>query len=111
MMASRLLSGQLPDQRSGTSVTARPDEQFGPNRPICNLLPEYIDRRAAREASWAEICGACTVSPRLTSFPSPLWGGVRGGGREVMRRRGRFGPVFAERYLPTPTLPSPQGGG
>src|SRR6202161_1800509 len=61
MTASFLLSGQLPDQRSGTSVTARPDEQFGPNRPICNLLPEYIDRRAAREASWAETCGACTV--------------------------------------------------
>src|SRR5580698_7226633 len=69
MMASFLLSGQLPDQRSGTSVTARPDEQFGPNRPICNLLPEYIDRRAAREASWAETCGACTVSPFIDSPP------------------------------------------
>jgi len=29
MTASFLLSGQLPDQRSGTNVTARPDEQFG----------------------------------------------------------------------------------
>src|SRR3954470_23796687 len=26
-------SGQLPDQRSGTIVTARPDEQLAPNRP------------------------------------------------------------------------------
>jgi hypothetical protein len=31
------LSGQLPDHRSGTSVTARPDEQLAPNRPICSL--------------------------------------------------------------------------
>src|SRR5580704_512939 len=68
MTASRLLSGQLPDQRSGTSVTARPDEQFGPNRPICSLLLLYIDRRAASEPSRGEVCGACTVSPRLTDI-------------------------------------------
>src|SRR3954452_8732824 len=38
MRASLRLSGQLPDQRSGTSVTARPEEQFGPNRPIFSRL-------------------------------------------------------------------------
>src|SRR5919106_1197220 len=37
--ARRRLSGQEPDQRSGTSVTARPEEQFAPNRPILSLLP------------------------------------------------------------------------
>src|SRR5437763_15525199 len=31
--ASLTQSGQLPDQRSGTVVTARPDEQLAPNRP------------------------------------------------------------------------------
>src|SRR6202453_4121578 len=41
-------------------------------------------------------------------FPSPLWGGVRGGGREVTHRRRR------ERFpLTTPHLrpPPPWGGG
>jgi hypothetical protein len=41
-------------------------------------------------------------------FPSPLWGGIKGGGREVS-------PICVERMLrgfPTPTPnPSPQGGG
>src|ERR1700685_673044 len=58
--ANRLLSGQLPDQRSGTSVTARPEEQLGPNSPICSLLLEYIDLRDCSEASRVEL-GACTV--------------------------------------------------
>src|ERR1700681_3831089 len=64
--ARRLQSGQLPDQRSGTSVTARPDEQFAPNRPICSLLSEYMARRDCREA-------ACTG---VTFFfvPLPLLG-------------------------------------
>src|SRR5580692_4585887 len=54
--ARRLQSGQLPDQRSGTMVTARPDEQLAPNRPICSLLSEYMARRDCREA-------ACTGGP------------------------------------------------
>ena len=52
--------GQLrvpfPDQRSGTVVTARPDEQLAPNRPICSLLLEYIARRDCNVAA----CGAST---------------------------------------------------
>src|SRR6202142_175461 len=72
--ARRLRSRQLPDQRSGTKVTARPDEQFAPNRPICSLLSEYMARRDCREA-----CGACTG---VTFFllPLPLVGRGRGGG-------------------------------
>src|SRR5258708_38188252 len=37
--ARRRLSAQVPDQRSGTLVTARPDEQFAPNSPIFSALP------------------------------------------------------------------------
>src|ERR1700688_1691227 len=65
--ARRLQSGQLPDQRSGTKVTARPEEQFAPNRPICSLLPEYMARRDCSEA-----CGACTGGP--SSFSPPPCG-------------------------------------
>ena len=41
-------------------------------------------------------------------FPSPLWGGVRGGGREATQRHDNFpAPLYAEGRLttPLPTLP------
>ncbi len=60
MTASFLLSGQLPDQRSGTSVTARPDEQLAPNRPICSLLLPCMARREFSEGEGA--CITATVS-------------------------------------------------
>src|SRR5258708_36576999 len=44
--ARRRQSGQLPDQRSGTSVTARPEEQFAPNRPSLSLFALYIAARS-----------------------------------------------------------------
>src|SRR5215813_8863886 len=58
ILASLRLSGQLPDQRSGTRVTARPDEQFAPNRPILSLLALCIDMRSCRVGA-----GASTVPP------------------------------------------------
>src|SRR5215470_1436176 len=61
--ASLRLSGQLPDQRSGTSVTARPDEQLAPNRPILSLFALCIDMR-----SCAEGAGASTVLLPQVSF-------------------------------------------
>src|SRR5262245_46855037 len=51
MRASRRLSGQLPDQRSGTLVTARPDEQLAPNSPICSRLSPYMAMRLRMVAS------------------------------------------------------------
>src|SRR6266508_1935998 len=51
MRASFRLSRQFPDQRSGTWVTARPDEQFAPNRPICSRLAPYMAMRSRIEAS------------------------------------------------------------
>src|SRR6187431_3259464 len=45
ILASAKLSSQLPVQRSGTRVTARPDEQFEPNRPILSLLLLYMAMR------------------------------------------------------------------
>src|ERR1700722_15608669 len=92
--ARRLQSGQLPDQRSGTMVTARPDEQLAPNRPICSLLLAYMARRDCREA-------ACT-GVTFFFFPSPLWGGagVGSGGFIKASTLSRHLP------LPPPTLPT-----
>ncbi len=45
MRASFRLSGHVPDQRSGTLVTARPDEQLAPNSPIFRALPPCSDIR------------------------------------------------------------------
>src|SRR5260221_1109128 len=46
MRASLRLSAQLPDQRSGTMVTARPDEQLAPNSPIFRRFPLYMAARS-----------------------------------------------------------------
>jgi hypothetical protein len=45
MRASARQSGQLADQRSGTLVAERPDEQFAPNTPIFSAFPLYMAKR------------------------------------------------------------------
>src|SRR5215813_4235946 len=47
MRAKRRQSGQLPDQRSAVSVTARPDEQLAPNSPNFSRLRLPICVRSA----------------------------------------------------------------
>ena len=70
--ASLRLSGQLPDQRSGTSVTARPDEQFAPNKPILSLFKLYIAIRSCRDEA-----GASTVVSfgRSSANEASAWAG------------------------------------
>src|SRR3954454_10810857 len=46
MWVSARQSSQLADQRSGTLVGARPDEQFAPNSPSLSVLALYMSRRA-----------------------------------------------------------------
>src|ERR1700752_901725 len=48
--ASAKQSSQLADQRSGTVVAERPDEQLAPNRPILSALPLYIAMRSRMDA-------------------------------------------------------------
>src|SRR5262245_16950745 len=113
MRASRRLSGHEPDQRSGTSVTARPDEQFGPNKPILSALALYM-LMLSRMDAW----GASTVGPRLVGggailhgpmtavnaqplAPSPACGGGRGGGSNRHRASG----------APSLSLPRKRGRG
>src|SRR6266567_2407936 len=43
--ASRTLSSQLPDQRSGALVTKRPEEQFTPKNPSFSRFALYIANR------------------------------------------------------------------
>src|SRR5580692_1123910 len=54
--ASARHSGQLADQRSGTFVAERPDEQLAPNSPIFSALPLYMARR-----SFIDALGASTA--------------------------------------------------
>src|SRR5579862_5532771 len=56
--ARRRQSAQLPDQRSGTRVTARPEEQLAPNRPSLSLFALYIAARSA-----APIMRSIAASP------------------------------------------------
>src|SRR5271169_1026499 len=55
MSASLRQSGQLADQRSGTVVADRPDEQLAPNRPILSALPLYMAILFFKEAPGASI--------------------------------------------------------
>src|SRR4249919_3499670 len=50
MRASRRQSGQLADQRSGTLVAERPDEQLAPKMPIFRALELYIAIRSRIDA-------------------------------------------------------------
>src|ERR1051325_2049548 len=65
MRASRRLSGHESDQRSGTSVTARPDEQFGPNKPIFSALALYMLMRSRMDA-WGASNGRPSVGRGAT---------------------------------------------
>src|ERR1700733_3330261 len=67
MRARSKLSDQFPDHRSATRVTARPDEQLAPNRPILSALALYIAIRSCKEA-----VRASTFSP---DFPVVAEGG------------------------------------
>src|SRR3974390_1214168 len=49
-LATARQSGQLADQRSGTLVAERPDEQLAPNNPILSALPLYMAMRFCMEA-------------------------------------------------------------
>src|SRR3954452_12675633 len=67
MRASCRHSGQLADQRSGTLVAERPDEQFAPKMPIFSTLPLYMASRsciAAVRASKALLRASHSKSPR-----------------------------------------------
>src|SRR5690349_19065707 len=91
MRASRRLSGHEPDQRSGTSVTARPDEQFGPNKPILSALALCMLMR-----SRMDVWGA---SKRRSSFI---------GERRFFMARRR--PSMDEDARHGVSLPSPRAG-
>src|SRR5262244_2722301 len=81
-LASLRQSGQFADQRSGTLVAERPDEQLAPNRPILSALPLYMAMRSAMDAlrastaisvMGASLCDASTAEqgPRHTAGVSP----------------------------------------
>src|SRR5712691_6384189 len=59
MPASLRLSGQVPDQRSGTLVTLRPEEQLAPNSPSLSRLPPSSSMRLRRDEF-----AFCTIIPQ-----------------------------------------------
>src|SRR3954452_4186053 len=75
IFASQRLSGQVPDQRSGTLVTARPDEQLAPNKPIFSALPPCIIRRGDNvEFAICTIIPQAPLNPALRpgAFTTPI---------------------------------------
>src|SRR5579864_3689341 len=62
-LASARQSSQLADQRSGTVVAERPDEQLAPNSPILSALSLYMAMRDCMDAA----AGASTAVPPETN--------------------------------------------
>src|SRR5919205_4303331 len=69
MRARRRQSGQLADQRSGTLVAERPDEQLAPKMPILSGLVLYMAMRsridAERASTTASVSSSRTRAQRL----------------------------------------------
>src|SRR5262249_29253926 len=113
MRASRRLSGHEPDQRSGTSVTARPDEQFGPNNPIFSALALYMLMRSRMDA-WGASNGRPSVGRGRGDSSRPddgrQWPGWTGFAAHVTYRRmsDLFSPVRVGPYdLPNRAVMAP----
>src|ERR1700758_1788765 len=64
MRASARQSGQLADQRSGTKVAERPDEQLAPNSPILSWLALYIAMRSRIDAVGVSAAAVIPAPPR-----------------------------------------------
>src|SRR5262245_53884399 len=71
MRASARQSGQLADQRSGTFVAVRLDEQFAPNMPIFSTLPLYMAMRSGSDAVRADnVSSNAVIEIRLCRHAS-----------------------------------------
>src|SRR3954468_16655691 len=81
ILASARQSGQLADQRSGTLVAERPDEQLAPNRPSFSALALYIATRSFIEDEGRSSKGmlpgtirrAVSSRHQRASMPSQSW--------------------------------------
>src|SRR5712691_3007125 len=66
MRARRRQSGQLADQRSGTMVAERPDEQLAPKMPIFSALALYMAMRSCIDAVRANKTFSITFEGRIS---------------------------------------------
>src|ERR1700737_3024210 len=112
MRASSRQSGQLADQRSGTLVAERPDEQFAPKIPILSALALYMAMRSS-------IAAEPERRHRRGLLPLPLGEGWGEGFRSLRDSIGQSvtpppppppPPPPRERAGPPPPPPSPQRG-
>src|SRR5262249_57603749 len=91
----KLSRSRRPRRRGQAARAAIQDFRRRPDRPA-----EGVERGGRKR----QVIGLCFVEAELSPFPSPLWGGVRGGGDCVRQRR----RVIAS---PPSPPPPPQGGG
>ncbi len=87
--ASRRLSAQVPDQRSGTLVTARPDEQFAPNSPIFSALPPASRLRCGND----EFAFGTIIPQAWRKLAGPITGRQRPWRRQYKNHAGRKRPI------------------
>src|SRR5262245_18903158 len=91
MRASARQSAQLADQRSGTRVAVRDDEQLAPNMPIFSTFELCMSMRSLIDGvcvGTAELCfGKGDVSCSATSMLASSYIGKRGSAMHESRRQ------------------------
>src|SRR5215467_10635879 len=89
MHASCRQSAQLADQRSGTVVAERPEEQLAPNIPILSAFALYMSRRARIDS--ATICLTLgSLETEISPRPYTIFKGVAAPSGLVGRACGRL---------------------
>src|SRR5215207_3427438 len=115
-LASLRQSGQLADQRSGTLVAERPDEQLAPNRPSFSALALYIATRSfidsvgrsskgrppAFLSSYTNAGSPRTKALRGTAFPVAL--AMRSAEQTQLPFRGGRARLGRVDRIPRPTI-------
>src|ERR1700730_16465515 len=68
-LASARQSSQLADQRSGTLVAERPDEQLAPKSPILSALALYMATRSCMDAVGASTAFSIVFIIAIGRYP------------------------------------------
>ena len=105
-------------ESAATAVLASRAETPMRKPPVTSLISAQRPVSSSASSQRASCFGSCALpsveSVSMTAvrvdFPSPLWGGVRGGGREVGRLAQIVDDCDFPSRPPTPTLPHKGGG-
>ena len=104
MRASARQSGQLADQRSGTVVAVRDDEQLAPNMPILSALALYMAMRSRIDA--VPVGNFSLIDLGAQQARCPIF--CTSGASSQLRLQGRYTPATIAVCCGPALNPAPQ---